>query len=83
MFDHLDQQHWPWTEADRRLADNMAAYWAAFARQGDPNGAGRPAWPAFEIGDEQVLVLDEVVRPGALPNNAALDVFDAVYDAIR
>lgn len=55
----------------------------ASARQGDPNGAGRPAWPAFEAGDEQVLVLDEVVRPGTLQNNASLDVFDKVYDAIR
>lgn len=83
MFDHLDQQPWPWTQADRRLADDMADYWAAFARQGDPNGDGRPAWPAFEVGNEQVLVLDEVVRPGALPNNVSLDVFDKVYDAIR
>ncbi|MNL28121.1 hypothetical protein D3C87_1497520 [compost metagenome] len=61
----------------------MADYWAAFARQGDPNGDGRPAWPAFEVGNEQVLVLDEVVRPGTLPNNVSLDVFDKVYDAIR
>lgn len=83
MFDHLNQQPWSWTEADRRLSEDMAAYWAAFARKGDPNGAGRTAWPEFEVGDEQVLVLDEVVRPGVLPNNAALDVFDTVYDAIR
>lgn len=83
MFDHLDQQPWSWTEADRRLADTMSAYWVAFAHRGDPNGFDRPAWPAFERGDEQVLLLDEIVRPATLPNEAALNRFDAVYDAIR
>ena len=83
MFDHLDQQPWPWTEADRRLADAMAGYWAAFARGGDPNGGGRPDWPAFVAAEEGVLMLDEDIEPGVLPNNAALDVFDGVYESIR
>lgn len=83
MFDHLDQQPWPWTEGDRTLADVMTGYWAAFARDGDPNSPGRPVWPAFEAGRERVLVLDEVIEAGVLPNSASLDVFDAVYDSIR
>lgn len=83
MFDHLDEQPWPWTEGDRRLADAMAGYWAAFARDGDPNGDGRPVWAAFLAGEERVLVLDEEIDAGVLPNNAALDVFDEVYESIR
>lgn len=83
MFDHLDQQPWPWTEADRTLADAMAGYWAAFATDGDPNGDGRPIWPAFAAGEERVLMLDETIEPGVLPNNVALDVFDGVYESIR
>jgi para-nitrobenzyl esterase len=83
MFDHLDQQPWGWAQADRRLADDMSDYWVAFATHGDPNGARRPIWPAFEVDEEQVLMLDETVRSGTLPNNAALDVFDMVYEAIR
>ncbi|MDK2748903.1 MAG: carboxylesterase family protein [Brevundimonas sp.] len=83
MFDHLDQQPWPWTEADRRLADAMAGYWAAFARDGDPNDDGRPIWPKLVAAEERVLLLGEDIKSGVLPNNAALDVFDTVYESIR
>ena len=31
--------------AQRALSDRMQAYWGAFARTGDPNGAGAIAWP--------------------------------------
>jgi len=83
MFDHLEQQPWPWTKADRDLADTMADYWVAFARTGAPEVQGRPKWPAFSTADEKVLLLDEVVRAGVLPNSSALDVFDSVYDSLR
>ncbi|WP_405436539.1 carboxylesterase family protein [Streptomyces avidinii] len=32
------------TPAQRRLAATMTGYWAAFARTGEPRGAGLPAW---------------------------------------
>lgn len=83
MFDHLDQQAWAWTGADRALADAMADYWTAFARTGNPNGEGRPDWPTFDASDEKVLMLGETVKPGSLPNNTALDAFEAVYQSLR
>jgi len=83
MFDHLDQETWAWTAPDRRLADLMSRYWVSFARTGDPNGPGLPAWPAFKADSGVALELGETVRPAPAPVDAQLAVFDAVYDAVR
>jgi para-nitrobenzyl esterase len=46
---------------DREISDLLAGYWTQFARTGDPNGDARPAWPAYEGGTDQVLMLDQPV----------------------
>jgi para-nitrobenzyl esterase len=83
MFDHLDQEPWAWTAADRRLADLMASYWVNFARKGDPNGRGLPAWPVFHADHGEALDLEIPVRPIPAPADPELKTFDAVYDAVR
>ncbi|WP_242641245.1 carboxylesterase/lipase family protein [Streptomyces kasugaensis] len=35
------------TTEQRALAGQLVGYWARFARTGDPNGPGAPAWPRF------------------------------------
>ena len=82
MFGHLDQEPWPWTPQDRALSAAMVDAWLAFVRDGDPNGAARPAWPAFDEARPQVLDLDATITL-AEPDLLTLSVFDATYDAVR
>ncbi len=81
MFDHLDQEPWSWSAADRQLARTMAGYWTNFVKNGDPNGAGLPRWPTFDSGN--ALHLANSVYVDAVPGSSKLQVFDAVYDALR
>ncbi|MEI9996825.1 MAG: carboxylesterase family protein [Rhizomicrobium sp.] len=83
MSDHLDQDAWAWTAADRRLADAMATYWTNFVKRGDPNGAGVPRWPVFAGGDAGVLYLGDPISAGGVPDRRTLAAVDAVYAALR
>ncbi len=52
-----------WTDDDRAVSRTMQAYFANFIRQGDPNGAGLPAWPRVSRAGANVMRLD--VQSGA------------------
>jgi para-nitrobenzyl esterase len=49
-----------WTEADRRLAQQMTESLIAFAKTGNPRTAALP-WPAWQLGREQVLELGNMI----------------------
>jgi para-nitrobenzyl esterase len=83
MFDHLNQYPWAWSKADRALANTMAGYWTNFVKTGNPNGAGLPHWPVFTTASQQMQLLDEPMRSGDVPDLKSLQVFDAVYGAVR
>ncbi len=42
-------------DADRAYAGLVRSYWVQFARSGDPNGDGRPGWPANTPGNDLLL----------------------------
>jgi para-nitrobenzyl esterase len=83
VFDHLNQEPWRWTKADRRVAEEMSSYWVNFARSGDPNGPSLPVWPAFTTAGSKVLYIGDPTTVGGVANIDSLSVFDAVYSAVR
>jgi para-nitrobenzyl esterase len=79
VFNNLDTMDWPWTDADRTIADAMATYWVTFARTGNPNSGILPEWPAFDERDTRVLQFAETIGPAALVNREELAFFEEAY----
>jgi para-nitrobenzyl esterase len=53
----------------------MMGYWVAFAKSGNPNAEGLPAWPNYRPDAEQVMLFDKDMKAGPLPNRPQLDFF--------
>lgn len=65
------------TPAHQALADRMSAAWVRFARTGNPNGDGLPAWKPYATAERSVMVFGPTIGPapasvaeGALAVNA-------------
>jgi para-nitrobenzyl esterase len=83
VFDHLDQSPWHWSAADRKVADEISSYWVNFAKSGNPNGPGLPAWPAFTSTDSKLIYLGDPITTAGVANVNDLKLFDAVYTSVR
>jgi para-nitrobenzyl esterase len=83
VFDHLDQEPWHWTEADKKVAAEMSSYWVNFAKTGNPNGQNLPAWPAFTNADNKVLYIGDPIAVDGVAYINNLKVFDSVYTMVR
>jgi para-nitrobenzyl esterase len=52
-------QVFAWTRTDYRVSEGVESCFANFIKQGDPNGAGLPSWPAVTAGKPvQIMRLD-------------------------
>jgi para-nitrobenzyl esterase len=52
------------------LADAVQVAWASFARSGNPNHPGLPAWPRYDAATRQTMRLDSVCQVEANPHAA-------------
>ena len=73
VFKTLNASPWPTDARDKALADRISAYWVAFAKTGDPNGAGRPAWPRYDAADRLMNFSNDGPTAMVTPDAAALD----------
>lgn len=65
-------------ERARRMAARMGDAFIAFARNGDPNTRGLPAWERYELPRRQTMLLDDVSRLVDDPRGAERRLFAQV-----
>jgi para-nitrobenzyl esterase len=83
IFRTFSVRDWAWTEADAVLSDTISSYWLNFARTGDPNAAGLPQWPRYELPGELTMEFGDVVKPRPIRNLARLEFWDTFYQRQR
>jgi para-nitrobenzyl esterase len=69
------------TPQEKELARTMNAYWANFAKTGDPNGQGLPNWPLYNNQNQDMLDvgLDGKVESKPDTRKARFDVLEKAF----
>src|SRR5262245_10761453 len=73
----------PWTDNDKRLAEQISSYWVNFATTGDPNGKDLPKWNTYSAKDDQLMGFADAPAMTAVPHKAALDFLDGAIEKAR
>ena len=79
VFQTLDRNDPKLTPGDLAISETVSTYWTNFAKFGDPNGAGVPAWPRFSEAEPKVMVFHNTASVGPVPSEAALKVLDTYF----
>jgi para-nitrobenzyl esterase len=67
------------TKSDLEISAAMATYWTNFAKRGDPNGEGVPAWPVFSDANPLVMYFAQTPHTGPVPSAEAIKALDAYF----
>jgi len=62
----------------RAASDQLMAAYVAFARTGDPNHAGMPHWPRYDLRDRATMLVDTAFRVENDPRRRERALFGAV-----
>jgi para-nitrobenzyl esterase len=79
VFQHLNPSSPQTTRTDLEISDAMSTYWVNFAKHGDPNGEGLPAWAAFSDANPVVMYFSKTPHTGPVPSAEALKSLDAYF----
>jgi para-nitrobenzyl esterase len=79
VFQHLNTSNPLNTKTDPEISEAMATYWTNFAKFGDPNGKGVPAWPTFSDTNPVVMYFNQTPHTGPVPDAESLKVLDAYF----
>jgi len=67
---------WKPSADDRELGRTMRRCWVRFAKTGNPNGSGPPAWPRYTAAADRHLVFDTPIRAGEHLRKKRCDFLD-------
>ncbi len=65
------------TDDDHAMGDIVRGYWVAFAKTGNPNGEGRPHWPAYDRETDNTMVIDAEVGAHRGMHKETLDYLES------
>lgn len=71
------------TDQDQAVSRMAQSYWVNFAKTGDPNGAGLPAWPRHDPSKDLIFDFHPDGTAGAIPDvrKARLDVMQLATES--
>ncbi len=84
VFQHLDLPNRPPASAeDQALSETIVTYWTNFAKHGDPNGPGLPAWQPFSEAKPQMMYFAHTAHMGPMEKEDGLKELDAYFAWVR
>jgi para-nitrobenzyl esterase len=76
VFGTLGVRSGLYSRKDREVSNTMRAYWTNFAKHGDPNGAGMPAWRPQSAHDDLLTISNSGIICSPDPKRERLDVIE-------